>query len=70
MGTTWRILSSVYRLSPIRWISGFRTVYDKAVLVLANIIPIDILADEMRRIYLRRLEYPGQITTINDERTV
>ena len=44
------------RLSAIRRISGFRTISDEAVLVLAETIPIDILADEMRRIYLRRLE--------------
>ena len=59
VGTTRRILSSVYRLSAIRRVSGFRTVSDEAVLVLAKAIPIDILADEMRRIYFRRLEYPG-----------
>ena len=47
-GTTRRILSSEYRL--------IRTVFDDAVLVLAKTIPIDILADEMRRIYLRCLE--------------
>ena len=67
MGTTRRILSSVYRLSAIRRISGFRTVSDEAVLVLAKTIPIDILADEMRRIYLRRLEHPGRIAAIKAE---
>ena len=51
----------------IRRIIGFWTVFDEAVLVLAKIIPRDILADEIRRIYIRRLEYPGQITTIKDE---
>ena len=51
----------------IRRISGFRTVSDEAVLVLAKTIPIDILTDEMRRIYLRRLEYPGQISAIKTE---
>ena len=55
MGTTRRILSSVYRLSAIRRVSGLRTVSDEAVLIL----PIEILADEMRRIYFHRLEYPG-----------
>ena len=48
-------------------ICGFRAVSDKATLVLAKTIPIDVLADEMRTIYLRRLEYPGQITTIKEE---
>ena len=42
VGTTRRILSSVYRLNAIRPISGFKTVSDEAVLVLAKTIPIDI----------------------------
>ena len=67
MGTTRRILSSVYRLSAIRRVSGFRTVSDEAVLVLAKAIPIDILADEMRTIYFHRLEYPGQLAAIKAE---
>ena len=37
---------------------------DEVVLVLAKAIPIDILADEMRKIYFRRLEYPGQVAAI------
>ena len=41
-------------------ISGFRTVSDEVVLVLAKTIAINILADEIRRIYFRRLEYPEQ----------
>ena len=54
-------------LSAIRRISGIRTVSDDVVLILAKTIPIDILADAMRRIYLRRLEYSGQIITIKAE---
>ena len=46
-------------LSAIRRVSGFRLVSDEAVLVLAKTIPIDILADEMRGLYFRPLEYPG-----------
>ena len=70
LGTTRRILSSVYCLSAIRLISGFsiQTVFDEAVLVLAKTIPIDILADEMRRTYFRRLDYPGQIAAIKAEK--
>ena len=64
MGKIRRILFSVYRL---RQISGFRIVSDEAVLVLVKTIPIDILADEMRRIYLRRLKYMGQIAIIKAE---
>ena len=37
---------------------------DEVVLVLAKTIPIDILADEMRRIYPRCLEYPEQIAAL------
>ena len=65
--TTRRILSSVYRLNAIRRINGFRTVSDEAVLVLAKAMPIDILADEMRRIYIRRLECPERMGTIRVE---
>ena len=64
MGTTKRKLSSVYRQSAIRQISGFRTVSDEAVLILAKTITIDILANEMRRIYFHRLEYPEQIAAL------
>ena len=60
---TKRIQSSVYRLSATRRISDFRIVFDEAVLVLAKAI----LADEMRRIYLRRIEFPKQIAAIKAE---
>ena len=42
VGTTRRILSSVYRLSAIRRVSGFRAVSDDAVLVLPLPIPIPL----------------------------
>ena len=45
MDTTRRILSSVYRLNAVKWISGFWIVADEAVLVLAKTMWIDILAD-------------------------
>ena len=35
--------------------------------MLAKTIPIDILADEIGRIYLRRLEYPGEIAIKAEE---
>ena len=57
----------MYRLNAIRQISGFGTVSDKAVLVFATTIPIDILADEMRRIYFGRLEHPRQTVAIKAE---
>ena len=59
-------LSSVYSLSAIRRISGFMTVSDEAILVLPREF-IDTLMDKMRGLYLRRLEYPGQIATIKAE---
>ena len=55
VGTARMKLSSVYRQSTIRQISGFRTVSDEAILILAKTITIDILADEMRRVYFCRL---------------
>ena len=51
----------------IEHLSGFRTVSDDAVLVLAKTMPIDILADEMRWIYFRRLECPERMATIRVE---
>jgi len=51
---TRRKITTPYRISALRAISGFRTISDEAAFVLAGMIPIDILADEMRRIYHRR----------------
>lgn len=50
-----RKLASVYRLSALRVISGYRTISEEAALVIAGMIPMDILADEMARIYNRKL---------------
>ena len=61
-------LSTVYRLRAIRQINGFRTVSDEVVLVLAKTIPIDILANEMKRIFFSRLDNPGQIAAIKPEK--
>lgn len=51
---TRRKLTATYRLTALRTISGFRTISDEAAFVLAGMIPIDLLADEMSRIYNRR----------------
>ncbi|KAL7724943.1 hypothetical protein ACLKA6_002307 [Drosophila palustris] len=51
-----RKLSAPYRLCALRVISGFRTVSHDAALVVAGMIPVDILAMEMREIYLARAE--------------
>ena len=54
--TTRRILTLVYRLSAIRLINGFRIVSDEAILALAKTTQRDILAGEIRSIYLRHFE--------------
>ena len=43
--------AAVYRLSALRTINGFRTISDEAAYVIAGMMPIDILADEMKRVY-------------------
>lgn len=52
-------LSSVYRLTALRTISGYRTISEDAAYVIAGMIPIDILAEEMTRIYRRRSQLNG-----------
>ncbi|KAH8332940.1 hypothetical protein KR074_012324, partial [Drosophila pseudoananassae] len=44
-------LGASYRLAALRVISGFRTISEEAALVLAGMIPIDILANETEEIY-------------------
>lgn len=51
---TRRKLTSAYRLCAVRTISGYRTISDEAAFVIAGMVPIDILANEMQRIYSRR----------------
>lgn len=62
-----RNLCSSYRLSALRVISGFRTVSDDAALVMAGMLPVDILADEMRRIFLRRTPNKQELKRIKEE---
>lgn len=38
----------------LRTISGFRTISDDAAYVIAGMVPVDILADEMSRVYNNR----------------
>ena len=52
VGTTRRILSSVYRLNTIRRLSGFRIVSDEAVLVLAKTIPPALDKKKKNRVYV------------------
>lgn len=56
---TRRHLSQVYRLSALRTIRGYRTISGEAAYLLAGMIPIDILADEMARIYHRKTATQG-----------
>ncbi|KAM8702436.1 hypothetical protein ACLKA7_001767 [Drosophila subpalustris] len=51
-----RKLAAPYRLAAIRVISGFRTVSEDAALVLAEMIPVDLLAREMVELYRWRQE--------------
>ena len=71
VGTPKRKLSSVYNLIAVRQISGFSKVSDEALLVLVQTIPVDILADKMRGVFFRCLEYPRQTAAIkaNGRRT-
>lgn len=66
-----RKLNSTYRLSALRTISGFRTISDEAAYIIAAMIPIDIYADELQRIYARKTQQPGSLKAIkDDERTI
>ena len=46
----------------------FDYMSDEAVFVLAKTLPIGILVDDMRIIYLRRFKYHAQIVTIKAEK--
>ncbi|XP_070067143.1 uncharacterized protein [Drosophila virilis] len=47
-------MSIPFRLSALRTISGFQTVSYEAATVLAGMLPEDILAKEMEKIYMAR----------------
>lgn len=48
-----RKLLSVNRICALRAICGYRTISDEAAFVIAGMIPIDILANEMWRVFMR-----------------
>ncbi|XP_070066025.1 uncharacterized protein [Drosophila virilis] len=48
-------MSIPYRLSVLRTYSGFRTVSDEVATLLAGMLPVDILAKEMDKIYMARI---------------
>jgi len=48
-----RQLVSVYRRSALRVVCGFRTVSYEAACVLSGMVPIELLAEERRRMYCR-----------------
>lgn len=58
-------LLSVQRRSALRITSAYRTVSQAAVLVIAGMIPIDIYAQERRKIWLLNINKP-QTCTIED----
>ena len=51
IGANKRLMDRVYRLSAIRVCSAFRTASGEATWVIAGMLPIDIIADEGKRIY-------------------
>lgn len=51
-------LAGTYRLSALRTIGGFRTISDDAAGVLAGMMPIDILVEEISRVYSKRNQLP------------
>ena len=60
-------LARVQRRGALRVASAYRTVSESAVLVIAGVIPIALLAEERRRIFLRRNEPDGAVAA-RDER--
>ena len=48
-----KVLARVQRRGALRIASAYNTVSEQAVLVIAGVIPIDLLANERRRIYNR-----------------
>ena len=61
-----KIISSVYRISVLRTIYGYRTIPHNATLVIAGMILIDILADEVARIYQRKLDAHDHWNLVKD----
>ena len=60
-----RQLVSVYRRSALRVVCGFRTVSYEAACVLSGMVPMELLADERRRMYCR-----GRQNSVTDRQTV
>lgn len=61
-------LGRVQRRSALRVTSAYRTVSEPAVLVIAGVVPIHLLADETRRVFIRRNEQQRRAIR-NEERT-
>jgi len=56
-----RGMQSTYRLGALRVCCGFRTVFDDAALVIAGLVPIDLLATESQVIHTeKRRNHPTQ----------
>lgn len=54
-------LSSVYRLTALRACSGYRTISEDAAYVIAGLIPVDIHAEEITRVYRRKSLVGGEL---------
>lgn len=51
----WRKLFAVYRLRALRIVSVFRTTLGEVAFVIAGMIPFHILAEEMRKLYNKKV---------------
>ena len=49
-----KVLAKVQRTAALRISSAYRTVSEKAILVISSSIPIDILAEERRKSWAKR----------------
>lgn len=49
-----KVIASSYRLGAVRTACAYRTISDDAVCVIAGMLPVDILAAERQRLYLRK----------------
>ncbi|KAH8338632.1 hypothetical protein KR074_002091, partial [Drosophila pseudoananassae] len=53
-------LTSTYRLCALRVCSGFRMISDDSALVIAGMVPIDLLATERQELYQALVSLNGQ----------
>lgn len=58
-------LAQVQRRAALRVVSAYRTVSEPAVLVVAGVIPVALLAQERKRLYIRKRR-TGEVGTANE----